>query len=87
MRRKGRAGVEGEVRVSVLGARVPVCVCVCVFMFWFALGLVLVLDPVGGWVGLVCSGENKQRLGFMLWDFWIGRAMRRALCVFAGLIY
>jgi hypothetical protein len=58
-------------------------------MFWFALGLVLVLDPVGwvGWVGLVCSGENKQRLGFMLWDFWIGRAMRRALCVFAGLIY
>ncbi len=38
-------------------------------------------------MGLVCSGENKQRLGFMLWDFWIGRAMRRALCVFAGLIY
>ncbi len=66
------------------GSCVCVCVCVC---FGFALGLVLVLDPVGGWVSLVCSGENKQRLGFMLWDFWIGRAMRRALCVFAGLIY
>ncbi len=62
-----------------------VCVCVCVYVlvcFGFGSGA-----GSGGWVGLVYSGENKQRLGFMLWDFWIGRAMRRALCVFAGLIY
>jgi len=84
LRRKGRAGVEGEVRVCVLGARVPLCVCVC--FFWFCFGFDSGAGS-GGWVGLVCSGENKQRFGFMLWDFWIGSAMRRALCVVAGLVY
>ncbi len=89
LRRKGRAGVEGEVRVCVLGARVPLCVCVCVYVLvCFGFGSGAGSGGLGGVGGpLVCSGENKQRLGFMLWDFWIGRAMRRALCVFAGLIY